>query len=203
MKIEDAIKQLRKEDKRKFVQSIDLVINLQKIDPRKETINTFIVIPNPAPRRICAFLSKKSTAVDTITKEEFELYKDVTSIKKLANRYDFFIAAAPLMGLVATKFGRYLGPLGKMPTPQGGVIMQETDDNIKAMIKKMSQSLKVRVKEKSLKLAVGKEDLSDAQIKENVETVVKAVTQILPQQRDNIKNISIKLTMGKPIVLDK
>jgi len=203
MKIEEAIKQLRTSDKRKFIQSVDLVINLQKIDPRKETINTFVVVPNPAPRRICAFLSKKSPSVDTITKEEFELYKDANAIKKLADRYDFFLAAAPLMGLVATKFGRYLGPLGKMPTPQGGVIMQETEENVKAMILKMSKSLKVRIKEKSLKLAVGKEDLSDEKIKENVEAVLKAVAVILPQNKDNIKNVSIKLTMGKPIVLDK
>jgi large subunit ribosomal protein L1 len=203
MKIDDAIKELRKSDKKKFVQSVDLVINLQKIDPRKETINTFVIVPNPAPRRICAFLSKKMPGVDTITKEEFELYKDATTIKKLADRYDFFIASAPLMGLIATKFGRYLGPLGKMPTPQGGVIMQESEDTVKAMIKKMSSSLKVRVKEKSLKLAIGKEDLSDAQIKENAESVIKAVTAILPQNRDNIKNVLIKLTMGKPIALDK
>jgi large subunit ribosomal protein L1 len=203
MKIEEALKQLRTADKRKFVQSVDLVINLQKIDPRKETINTFVVVPNPAPRRICAFLSKKMAGVDVITKEEFELYKDANAIKKLADRYDFFLAAAPLMGLVATKFGRYLGPLGKMPTPQGGVIMQETEDNVKAMIKKMSQSLKVRVKEKSLKLAVGKEDLSDAQIRENIESVLKSVAAILPQNKDNIKNVFIKLTMSKPIALDK
>lgn len=203
MKIQEAIKQLRSEEKRKFVQSLDLVINLQKVDPRKEAINTFVVMPHPPVKHLCAFLSKKSDLVDTIVKEQFELYKDNKQIKKLAKRYDAFIAAAPLMGAVATKFGRVLGPVGKMPTPQGGVIMQENDASIKAMIEKMSASTRLRIKEKSIKLSVGKEDMSDKDLAENIDAVIKSLLELLPNKRDNIKDITIKWTMGKPVELDK
>jgi len=203
MKTEEAIKQLRTEEKRKFIQSLDLVINLQKIDPRKESINAMVSIPNPPIKRLCAFLSKKSPLIDTITKEEFELYKDNKSMKRLAKKYDSFIASAPLMAAVATKFGRFLGPLGKMPSPQGGLVMQETEDNIKDVIQKMSKSTKLRVKEKSIKLSVGKEDMTDAQLAENIKFVIEAISKILPNNKDNIKNISIKFTMSKPVAIDK
>jgi len=203
MKIEEAIKQLRTEEKRKFIQSLDLVINLQKIDPRKESINAMVSIPNPPKKRLCAFLSKKSDLINTITKEEFELYKDNKSMKRLAKKYDSFIASASLMAAVATKFGRFLGPLGKMPSPQGGLVMQETEENIKDVIHKMSKSTKLRVKEKSIKLSAGKEDMSDAQLAENVQSIIESIAKILPNNKDNIKNISIKFTMSKPIAIDK
>jgi large subunit ribosomal protein L1 len=203
MKIQEAIKQLRTEEKRKFIQSLDLVINLQKIDPRKESINTVVKLPHPPIKHLGAFLTKKSPIIDTITKEEFELYKDNKSMKRLAKKYDAFIASAPLMAAVATKFGRFLGPLGKMPTPQAGLVMQETEANIKEAVEKMSMSSKLRIKEKSIKLSVGKEDMTDKQLEENVTEVVRAITELLPNRKDNMKDISIKWTMGKPIALDK
>ena len=203
MKIEEAIKKVRTGEKRKFIQSLDLIVNLQKIDPRKESINTMIVLPNPPMKHLCAFLTKKSPLIDTITKEEFELYKDNKSMKRLAKRYDSFIACAPLMGAVATKFGRFLGPLGKMPSPQVGVIMQETDVALKDMIAKMSKAAKLRIKEKSIKLSIGKEDMSDSQLVENFNSVMKALTDLLPNKKDNMKDISVKLTMGAPVPIDK
>lgn len=203
MEIKQAIAELRKNEKRKFVQSLDLIVNLQKIDPRKEAINTLISVPHPTKKKLCAFLTKKSSLVDTIVKEQFDSFKDNKQIKTLAKRYDAFIAVAPLMGAVATKFGRVLGPLAKMPTPQAGVIMQETDDNIKTMVEKMSKNTKLRIREKSVKLSVGKEDMTDDQLVENVNSVIKSVVELLPNKKDNIKNIQIKFTMSKPLDLDK
>ncbi len=203
MNIDEAIKSLRSQEKRKFIQSLDLIINLQKIDPRKESINTVITIPHPPIKRLCAFLAKKSPIINTIVKEEFELYKDNKAIKRLAKKYDAFIASASLMGAVATKFGRFLGPLGKMPTPQAGVIMQETDANIKEIVEKMSKTTRLRIKEKSIKLSAGKEDMSDKELAENVEEVIRAIIELLPNRKDNISNISVKWTMGAPVVVDK
>lgn len=203
MNTKEAITELRKSEKRKFVQSVDLVINLQKIDPRKEAINTIVTIPNPPKKKLCAFLTKKSDLIDSITPEQFDNYKDNKKIKKLANKYDAFLAVAPLMGQIATKFGRVLGPVGKMPSPQAGVVMQETPDNIKAMVEKMSKTTKLRVKEKSIKLSVGREDMSDEQLIQNVDSVYESILNILPNRKDNVKDIQVKLTMSKPIELEK
>ncbi|MEI6058607.1 MAG: hypothetical protein WCP89_02440 [archaeon] len=199
MKIEEALKKLRTEEKRKFVQSVDLIINLQNFDVRKESLNTFIQIPHPAPRKICGFLTKRSSLVDTITKDDFAKYKETKDIKRLAKKYDFFIAAAPLMGQIATAFGKILGPMNKMPSPQAGIIPIDTDDNIHKMLEKMKKSVRIRTREMSLKIAVGKEDLSDAQIKENIESAISSLERAFSKGKDNMKNVLIKFTMTKPI----
>lgn len=201
MKTEEAIQELRKEKKRKFVQTIDLIINLQNFDTRKEAVNTFISIPHPSPKTICGFLTKKTKIVDSIIKEEFDRYKTDADIKRLAKKYDFFIAAAPLMGLIATKFGRVFGPMGKMPSPQAGIIPLDNDNAIEEVVAKMKKLIRIKSKEKSLKIPVGKEDMTDKELKENIESVVTSVENALPRRKDNIKNIIIKLTMSRPIKL--
>lgn len=203
MKAIDAIKELRKEDKRKFTQTVDLIFNFQKYDPRKQGLNTFVQVPHPAEKRICAFLSAKSKIVDTIIKEDFDKYKDNKVIKQLAAKYDSFIAVAPMMAPVATKFGRVLGPMGKMPSPQAGIIPQDTDEAIAKEVEKMRKVIRVRTKENSLKLTVGKEDMSDEDLAENIEAVVKAVANLLPTKKDNIKNVLVKFTMTKPLEINK
>ncbi len=199
----DAIKELRKEKKKKFVQTVDLIINFQKYDPRKQGLNTFVQVPHPAEKRICAFLTKKSKIVDTIIKEDFDKYKDNKAIKKLAAKYDSFISVAPMMAPVATKFGRVLGPIGKMPSPQAGIIPVDTDEKIAAELDKMKKVIRIRTKENSLKLNVGKEDMSDEDLAENIEAVVKKIGELLPNKKENIKNILVKFTMAKPVRIDK
>jgi len=202
MEISKALEELRKQ-KRKFMQSVDLIVNLQNFDVRKESINTFIQIPNPSPKKICGFLTRKSDACDVVLKDDFEKFKTDKEIKKFAKRYDFFIAAAGLMGAVATKFGRVLGPMGKMPSPQAGILAVDDDKSIKAMVEKMKKLIRIRTKENSIKLAIGKEDMSDEEIKQNYEAVMHTLENALPKGKQNIKNILIKLTMTKPIkILD-
>jgi len=203
MDILKALEELRK-DKRKFMQTVDLIVNLQNFDVRKESINTFIQIPNPSPKKICGFLTRKTDECDFILKDEFDKkFKEDKQIKKFAKKYDFFIAVASLMGAVATKFGRVLGPMGKMPSPQAGILGVDDDKSIKVMVEKMKKLIRVRTKEKSIKMGVGKEDIGDEEIKGNIEAVLNALENALPKGKQNIKNAMIKLTMTKPIkILD-
>ncbi|GAF98998.1 unnamed protein product, partial [marine sediment metagenome] len=115
--------------------------------------------------------------IDTITEEDFVKYKELKDIKKLAKKYDAFIAVAPMMGKVATKFGRVFGPMNRMPSPQAGIVVKEDEDMVKAMIEKMNRSLRVKNKEMAIKLPVGKEDMSDDELKDNIEAVIKGLTK--------------------------
>lgn len=200
---QQALVELRKEKKRKFVQSVDLIINLQKFDARKTAINTFVKVPNPAEKRICAFLTKRSKLVDTITKEDFDKYKETKDMKALAAKYDAFIAVAPMMAPVATKFGRVLGPTGQMPSPQAGIITSEDEKVVEEVLDKMKKVIRVRIKENSVKLTIGKENMDDKKLIENVDAVIEAVINLMPNKKDNIKNISLKFTMTKPFQIDK
>lgn len=202
MKIQEALTELRKNEKRKFIQTVDLIVNLKDFDARKESVNTFIRIPHITEKKICAFLTKKSKVVDTITKEEFDKFKNQRDVKRLAKKYDFFIAVAPLMPGVATKFGRYLGPVGKMPSPQAGIIPNDNEEAVKEEVEKVEKMIRIRSKEKSLKFAIGKESMSDEELKENIESAIHSIENVLPRKKDNIKNIMVKFTMTKPVKLD-
>src|SRR3989344_4481559 len=117
--LKKALTELRIEKQRKFDQTVDLIINLKKFDPKKEQINSFISIPYKIKeKKIAGFLEIKNEKLDTITPLEFKKYSDKKELKKIAKKYDFFIAQASVMPKVATTFGRVLGPLGKMPSPQ-------------------------------------------------------------------------------------
>lgn len=197
----EAIEELKKQTKRKFNQSVDLVINLKNFDVRRDSLNTFLQIPFPyAEKKICAFIDKPNKAFDfCITKADFDKWQDKKEIKKLAKKYDFFISIPQLMQLVATKFGRVLGPQGKMPSPQLGLLVSQDENSINQMIEKLRKTARIKAKEPSIKVAVGKEDMETEKIAKNAEAVYHAVVNALPRKKENIKSIMIKLTMGKPL----
>jgi large subunit ribosomal protein L1 len=199
MEISKALIELRNEKKRKFVQTVDLIVNLKNYDVRKEALNTFIDIPHPSEKKLAAFFTKRSDLIDTITEEDFAKYNDVKDIKKLAKKYDAFLAVAPMMGKVATKFGRVFGPMSKMPSPQAGIIVKEDDASIKAMIEKMKKVVRVKNKEIAIKLAIGKEDMDDKILEENIVAVLNGLKKKLPRGPDNIREVLVKFTMTKPI----
>ena len=199
-----AIKKLREEkDERKFDQSIDLIINLKSFDVRREAFNTFISVPfKVKDKKVAAFLEKESNAVPTIKKDDFPRYKEKKEIKKLLKQYDFFMASAKLMPSIATAFGRYLGPVGKMPSPQLGIIASEEDAVIKANIQKINSTVRVRVKEPSIKIAIGKKSLKDDEIAKNASTIFLKILELLPRKIDNVRNIKIKFSMTKPVLVE-
>jgi large subunit ribosomal protein L1 len=197
--LKKALLELRKEEKRKFDQTVDLFVNLQKIDLKKTQLNFFVSVPYKVKeKKICAFLEVKNKNVDTIVKSDFKKYSDKKSIKKLARDYDFFIAQASVMPLVATTFGRALGPTGKMPSPQLGILVNAEDKSILELKEKINSSVKIKPKEASIKVAIGKESMKDEEIIENALAVYNALLKNLPRNKENIKNIEIKFTMSKP-----
>ena len=199
LEIKQALEELKKEKKRKFDQTVDLVVNLKGIDLRKNNVNAVINIPHKIKeKKVCGFLTEKNDLVKTITKVEFQKFKDKTALKTLVDEFDFFIAHASLMPSVATTFGKALGPLGKMPSPQLGIITKETPEVIKPLLDKISKSIKIRAKEPSIKIAIGKESMSDEDIIENVKAIYDGIVNALPTKKENVKNVLLKLTMSKP-----
>ena len=203
MEIKKALEELRKEKGRKFNQTVDLVLNLKGIDLRKDNINAIINVPHKVKdKKICAFLKSKNDLVDTVTELEFKKYEDKNALKRLVKKYDFFIAEAPLMPRVATTFGKILGPAGKMPSPQLGILGKVEDKEIRDLLGRISKSIKIRSKETSIKIAVGKIDMEDEKIIENIHAVYNGVVNSLPAKKDNLKNVIIKFTMTKPIKVE-
>jgi len=197
-----AIKELRQTEKRKFEQTVDLIVNLKNYDLRIKPINLFVEMPHMFQKnKICAFLEADNKDVDrVITKLEIPKINDKKEVKQIARDYDFFIASIKLMPQIATSFGKTLGPLGKMPNPKfGGVITKEEPSVIRDTISKLKNMVGIRPKELSIKLAVGKENMKDEEINENINAVYNALLTAVT--KENIKSMMIKLTMSKPVKL--
>ena len=128
-----AIKKLREQNEKqhnkvKFDQTVDLIINLKEFDVRREAFNIFIQLPHKIKdKTVLGFFEKDSKLLDVVRKENFGNYKEKKDVKKLIKQYDFFIANAKLMPAIATSFGRVLGPAGKMPSPQLGILPNEDE----------------------------------------------------------------------------
>ena len=198
--LKEALVELRKTEERKFVQTVDFIINLQKFDLKKTPISLLVKLPHKSKdKKVAGFFETKSQFVDTITESEFKNYGDKTSLKHLVRKYDFFIAQAKLMPKVATVFGKVLGPSGKMPSPQLGILLNADEKSIAEVKEKINTSLKIKLKEASVKLPVGKQNMKDSELVDNAMAIYNELLKHLPKERDNVKNIEIKFTMTKPV----
>ena len=205
----EVIKNLRKDhEKKKFVQMVDLVINLQDLDFKKpeHQIDFYITLPHNVgkKRNIAAlvdvdmFDDAKNACDTVIPLYQFEEFaKDKKKIKKLAKNNDFFIAQSTIMTKIAATFGRVLGPKNKMPNPKAGcVVLPKT--NLKPLYDKLQKTVRILARQRPLvQISIGREDMSDEQLADNLYMVYDQLIHHLPKERNNLKNIFIKTTMGK------
>ncbi|NIR86736.1 50S ribosomal protein L1 [Candidatus Bathyarchaeota archaeon] len=203
----EAVKEAKdKSKKRNFTQSIELIINLRDIDPKKpeEKIQELIELPHPAGKenRICVIASgemalkaKRAKADLVIDREELEaMMVDKERQRELLKSYDFFIAEAPLMPLVGKILGATLGPKGKMPTPVPPAA------NVVDQMKRHRKMVLLRTRGPPvLQCRVGAENMSDEEIAENVQAVTKRVQAKLKRGIRNIRSVSLKTTMGPSV----
>jgi len=202
-----SIKEVKeKSKKRNFVQSIELVINLRDVDPKKPEgkIQEAIELPHEVGKgnKICVIASgelalkaKKAGADLVIQRDELEaLTGDKKRQRELAKTYDSFVAEAPLMPLVGRILGATLGPKGKMPTPVPPTV------NIGDHIGRDRKTVKVRLRgQPVLQCRVGMEDMSNEEIAENVQAVIRRIEGKLKRGVKNIRSINLKTAMGPSI----
>ncbi|MGM5480225.1 MAG: 50S ribosomal protein L1 [Nanobdellota archaeon] len=208
--MESLLKDLReKSPKRNFTQSIELFVNLKDLNLKKpeEQVEFFTQSPQPfAKKKVCAIVGPetekqaKEVCDKVILQTELAEYKkDKKASKKLADEYDFFIAQANLMGQIAGTFGRIFGPRGKMPNPKAGCVVAP-GSSLKALVQRLQSTVKVSAKKfPVIHVTVGKEDMDDSAIIENILYFYDQIEHHLPRENHNIKNALVKMTMSTPV----
>ena len=202
--IEDALKS---DKERKFVETIEVAINLRDVDlqnPQKR-INAEVALPHGRgrPSRIAVFaqgemavISKK--IVDTVLGPDQidELSENKREARKLADKYDFFVAETGLMANIGKSLGVVLGPRGKMPRP----IPPQAD--IERIINSLTNLVPVRSKDRpTFHVPFGNVSMPQEELADNLETILKRVESNLDRGTDNIASIWVKTTMGKAVRL--
>jgi large subunit ribosomal protein L1 len=194
--------------KRKFTESVDLVINLKNIDlsQPKNRITESIVLPNGRGKATkigvfakgdLAIKSQSGGADLVISPEDIDkMSGDRKLIRSTTRDIDFFIAEAPLMPSIGKSFGPILGPKGKMPDP----IPSSADPT--PIINRLKRTVKVRTKDKTtFHSLVGNMSMSVEDIAANIEALLSTVESKLQNGTQNIASVYVKTTMGPAVRL--
>jgi len=201
----EVIKKAKEETKkRKFKQSIELIINFKDIDVKKGfAINEVVQLPKTSsPATVCVIATgdmnqkaKAAKADSVIGNDELTKYEaNKRESRKFINKYDFFLADTQIMPTVGKALGQLLGPRGKMPTPV------PFNAPIDAFLARFRTSIKVRTRASlSVSCKIGDETMEDSDLAINAFTVLSAIEKKLPNGEKNIRKVLIKTTMGKPV----
>ena len=187
--------------KRKFTESIELQVTLKNYDPRKDKrfSGSFKLPVQPRPNMSFCVLANaahvakcKELGCEFMTVEDLKkLNKNKKLVKKLAHKYDFFLASDTLIKQIPRLLGPGLNRSGKFPTRVGkNDVMEDKINDVKSTIK--FQMKKVMC----LNLAVANVDMTEAEVALNVQLAANFLTSLLKKGWQNIKVMYIKSTMG-------
>lgn len=190
--------------KRNFTETIEAQITLKNYDPvrDKRFSGTFKLPTVPRPKLKCCVLGNAAhceqadrIGVDHMSVEDLKkLNKNKKLVKKLAKRYDFFLASDNMIKQIPRLLGPGLTKAGKFPTLlAGGDDMQSKIDELKATIK--FQMKKVMC----LNVAVGNLEMDPKDVIVNTQLAANFLASLLKKQWQNIGQIYVKSTMGPSI----
>ena len=212
MKREQVLKALSelesKGKKRKFEQSIELIVAFRGLDVKKPNQNVDLKVELPfstGKGESKALLFAKTQMFIDAVKGDFErviLEDDIPKLKKKDVMeilgFDILLAEGPVMIPVGKYLGQQLASKGKMPKP----VLPDAE-LVRKELEQSKTSIRVTTRRGKgvpmIQVLVGKESMKPGEIAENVVKVYNEVEKALPKQKQNIKGAMVKKTMS-PVV---
>jgi|EP00956_Cyclotella_meneghiniana_P007484 large subunit ribosomal protein L10Ae len=187
--------------KRNFTETVEIQITLKNYDPQRDKrfSGTFRLPSIPRPNIKACMLGNAAhceqadrIGIDHMSVDDLKkLNKNKKLVKKLAKKYDFFLASDNMIKQIPRLLGPGLTKAGKFPTLlASGDDMQEKIDEVKSTIK--FQMKKVMC----LNVAIGNVAMEKQQIIANTQLAANFLASLLKKQWQNIGQIYIKSTMG-------
>lgn len=204
--INEAVALLKELATAKFVESVDVAINLG-IDARKsdQNVRGATVLPHGTGRdiRVAVFTqganaeAAKEAGADLIGMDDL-----ADQVKKGIMDFDVVIASPDAMRVVG-QLGTILGPRGLMPNPKVGTVTPNVAQAVKNA--KAGQVRYRNDKNGIIHTTIGKVDFDAAQLKENLESLLVALKKSKPSSAKGIfiKKVNISTTMGAGVSLDQ
>ncbi len=203
--VEEALTLLKELPPAKFVESIDVAINLG-VDPRKsdQVVRGSTVLPHGTGKtvRVAVFTQGANVAAaeaagaDVVGMDEL-----ADSIKKGNLDFDVVIASPDAMRVVG-QLGQILGPRGLMPNPKVGTVAPDV-----AAAVKNAKSGQVRYRTDKggiVHCSIGKMNFEVNALKENLEALLADLKKAKPASSKGqyLKKLTLSSTMGAGIVVD-
>ncbi|KAG2184880.1 hypothetical protein INT43_000793 [Umbelopsis isabellina] len=204
--VRDTVKALRtgsEEKPRNFVETVELQIGLKNYDPQRDKrFSGTIKLPNiPRPNMSVCVLGDafhcdqaKAAGMEFQSVEDLKkLNKNKKLIKKLAKKYDAFLASEALIKQIPRLLGPGLHKAGKFPTPISHA------DEITAKADELRSMVKFQLKKVlCLGCAIGNIKMTDEQLVGNIMLAINFLVSLLKKNWQNVKSLYLKTSMGKP-----
>lgn len=204
--IDDAVGLLTELSKVKFIESLDVSINLG-VDPRKsdQVVRGATVLPNGTGKdvRVAVFAqgdkadAAKEAGADIVGMDDL-----AASIKEGKLDFDVCIATPDAMRVVG-QLGQILGPRGLMPNPRLGTVTPDVEEAVRNA--KAGQVRYRTDKNGIVHGAVGRIGFEAQAIKENIEALLVDLKKAKPASSKGtyVKKIVLSTTMGAGIPVDQ
>lgn len=191
------------EKKRNFRETIELQVGLKNYDPsRDKRFSGTVKLPHiPRPgMKICllgdaaAIDRAKAAGIEAMSADDLKkLNKNKKLVKKLAHKYDAFLASETLIKQIPRLLGPGLNKAGKFPT----LLLASEDVTEKA--NEVKSTIKFQMKKVlCLGVPIGHVELEKEQIVTNTFLSVNFLVSLLKKNWQNIKSLTLKSTMGAP-----
>jgi large subunit ribosomal protein L10Ae len=187
--------------KRNFLETVELQAALKGYDPSKDKrFNGTMKLPNPSKgaMKVCMLGTEKDVerareaGLDAMSEDDLKkLNKNKKLVKKLASKYDAFLASAKLIKKIPRLLGPGLNRAGKFPT-----VVSPTED-LQAKVTELSSQIKFQMKKVlCLNAAVGNVNMKDDDLRTNIMIAVNFLVSLCKKNWQNIGVLYIKSTMG-------
>ena len=202
----DAVKILKSKSTVKFVETVDVSINLG-IDAKKsdQNIRGSLVLPNGTGKsvKVAVFCDgddakkAKEAGADIVGMEDL-----VDLVKKGEFDFDVIIATPDTMKIVSP-LGQILGPKGLMPNPKVGTVSKDVE---KAVKNAKSGQVQFRTDKAGIvHCPIGKVEFTEEMLVENLRALIDEILKAKPSSAKGkyLKKISLSSSMGPSLELDQ
>lgn len=204
--VQDAVAVLAEVSTVKFVESIDVAVNLG-VDPRKsdQVVRGSTVLPHGTGKdvRVAVFAQGENAEKAKAAGADIVGFEDLAEQVKAGNLdFDVVIATPDAMRVVG-QLGQILGPRGLMPNPKVGTV---TPDVATAVQNAKAGQVRFRTdKNGIIHCSVGKVGFAADAIKENIEALVADLKKLKPSSSKGVyvKKVTLSTTMGPGVVVDQ
>merc|ERR1712165_417345 len=120
-----------------------------------------------------------------------KLNKQKKLVKKLAKKYDAFLASESLIKQIPRLLGPGLNKAGKFPT------LLTHGDNMEDKVTDIKSTIKFQMKKVlCLSVAIGHVGMSEDDLVQNAHLAINFLVSLLKKHWQNVKSLHIKSTMG-------
>jgi large subunit ribosomal protein L1 len=204
--IEEALSLLKELPAAKFVESVDVSVNLG-VDPRKsdQVVRGATVLPNGTGKtvRVAVFTqganadAAKEAGADIVGMDDL-----AEEVKKGNMDFDVVVASPDAMRVVGT-LGQILGPRGLMPNPKVGTV---TPDVATAVKNAKAGQVRYRTdKAGIIHCSIGKVDFEPGKLQENLQALLADLQKAKPSSAKGvyIREVTVSTTMGPGVHVDQ